>query len=109
MSSTANHKKVLKIIREACNRKGLLRDIFFIIGEDQPSAIANAYDKLMEEERPKRRMSGDNGTSGVSPGYGPWHRSDLWQCPECKKFVSKLGIAGACIKCDPRGFDHQLS
>jgi hypothetical protein len=87
MSSTANHKKVLKIVREACHRKGLLRDIFFIIGEDQPSAIANAYDKLMEEGRPQ----------SVQPVEH--------FCPECNEFVSALGIAGVCIKCDPRGFD----
>jgi hypothetical protein len=91
MSSTANHKKVLKIVREACHRKGLLRDIFFIIGEDQPSAIANAYDKLMEEERPRT----------VQPAE--------YKCPECEKNVSALGIGGACGVCDPRGISPGLS
>lgn len=99
MSSIANHKKMFHILREAKKNKGLLLAVMFQTMEDDPGKVANAYEKVFN-----RKI---HGTSGVSPGYGPWvaHKNDLWQCPDCKKFVSKLGIAGACITCDPKGFD----
>lgn len=97
MSNTDNHKKAIKITASCYGIKGLMTKIYYKILEDHPAAIVNAAEAL--------RKVAPHGSSGVSPGYGPWHKNDLWQCPDCKKFVSKLGIAGACIKCDPRGFD----
>ena len=99
MSSTENHKKMFHILREAKKTKGLLLSVMFQAMEDNPGTIARAYEKVVE--------SGKHGTSGVSPGYGPWAQREkpVYTCKDCHEMVDAIGIAGACIKCDVAGFD----
>lgn len=98
MSSTANHKKAIAAIIEAKKVKGQLNDVFLQILADQPSAIVNAWEKLRLER---------HGTSGVSPGYGPWQKKE-YKCPDCSKTVSVLGIGGSCGICDPSGMTADI-
>lgn len=51
------------------------------------------------------RKLDSHGESGISPGYKPW-QTPAYTCPDCKEKVNAIGIAGACIICDPRGFDN---
>ena len=103
MSDTKNHKQAIRAIIEAHRTPGKMREIMLQILCDKPSAIANAWDEVKPEvgkinEFPcmaEERVAGHRDT----------FKDELSQCPDCKTFVPKLGIAGACITCDPRGFD----
>ena len=97
MSNNENHKKAIAITASCRGNKGALTAIYYKILEDHPAAIVNAFEKVKER----------HGESGVSPGYEAWHlqKKPTHRCPDCQRFVDKLGIAGACIKCDPSGFD----
>ena len=90
MSSTANHKKAIEIFREASKKKRCLMDIFLKIMEDCPSAIVNAWEALAKPE-----------IFGYDTGKGRF----VYKCKDCLEAVEAVGIAGACITCDPRGFD----
>jgi hypothetical protein len=102
MSSTANHKKAADITAACVSDKKLLLKIYFKIMRDCPSAIVNGYREVMEEA-PRTTSPEEIREAIHEAGKKMWPE---YKCPECKKTVSALGIAGACIKCDPRGFDH---
>jgi hypothetical protein len=90
MSNTDNHKKAIKITAACRVNKGMLTDIYYRILADQPSAIINAHRELVEDK-----------AAGITGAYP----SGWYTCSECQKPVSRVGNGGACIVCDPRGFD----
>jgi hypothetical protein len=94
VSNTDNHKKAIDITMKCYDEKRLLTKIYYQIMRDQPSAIVNAYEKLVGEEKWNKTYGSD-----------AKHDSTYYQCKDCGKWADKIGIAGACIKCDPRGFD----
>jgi hypothetical protein len=96
MSSTANHKKAIAITASCYKNRGLLTKLYYKILESQPSAIVNAFEELAKkgllvDDKPRRRLS----------GY-----AKVYICKDCLMAVAAVGIAGACIKCDPQGFDN---
>jgi hypothetical protein len=93
MSSTENHKKAIKITASCRVHKGRLTDIYYKILEMQPSAIVNAAEAL-----------GVDKTEAGFPGNGYFPAKRIHQCNECKSLVTAVGIGGACLACDPRGF-----
>ncbi|MCK5606591.1 hypothetical protein KAR91_32115 [Candidatus Pacearchaeota archaeon] len=94
MSSTANHKKMFHILRESKKHKGLLLAVMFQIMEDDPAKVANAYDKVVERD-----------VDSLIKVPFPFHSGFAYKCKDCHETVDRIGIAGACIKCDPQGFD----
>lgn len=86
MSDTKNHKLAIAITRSCRKNRGFITDIYYKILEDHPAAIVNACRELMSEKSAKESKFG-------------------YICNDCRETVSAVGLGGACVKCDPHGFD----